>query len=78
MTDEELRTLVRNAIARHLGGSASQPAPPAGAPVPVPPWRSHPSFARYLVPNGTEEDGPCIIEPAVRCNHCGYCQSHGH
>jgi len=23
-------------------------------------------------------DGPCFIEPGVRCNHCGYCQVHGH
>ncbi len=23
-------------------------------------------------------DGLCIIESAVRCEHCGYCRSHGH
>jgi hypothetical protein len=23
-------------------------------------------------------DGACLIEPAVGCNHCGYCQSYGH
>jgi threonine dehydrogenase-like Zn-dependent dehydrogenase len=20
----------------------------------------------------------CLVEPAVGCNHCGYCKSHGH
>ena len=26
----------------------------------------------------TRLDGSCVIEPNVRCNHCGYCLSHGH
>jgi hypothetical protein len=30
---------------------------------------------RYTLP---KSDGPCLIEPAVQCNHCGYCESHGH
>ncbi len=25
-----------------------------------------------------DEDGACLIEPSVRCNHCGYCLSLGH
>ncbi len=77
MTDDELRTIVREAVARHLGGAAG-PAPAATAPVPAPPWRAHPSFGRFLLPRGDDEGGPCLIEPAVHCNHCGYCQSHGH
>ena len=73
MTDDEIRQLVRTAIARHLGGSApvtatSQPAP--AQPVPI-------AFARYAIPRAPD-DTMCIIEPAVRCNHCGYCQCHGH
>lgn len=76
MTDDELRTIVREAVARHLGGAAAAPAAPA--PVPAPPWREHPSFGRFLLPRGDDEGGPCLIEPAVHCNHCGYCQSHGH
>jgi hypothetical protein len=74
MTDEEIRTLVREAIARHLG------AEPLAAPstAPVPPWRAHPSFGRFLVTRGDQEGGPCLIEPAVACTHCGYCQSYGH
>ena len=77
MTDEELRTIVREAIARHLRPGAHEPSAPAAA-APVPLWRSHPSFGKYLVPAGTEQDGPCLIEPTVHCNHCGFCQSHGH
>jgi hypothetical protein len=30
------------------------------------------------VPAGADGDGLCIIEPAVACNHCGYCKSLGH
>ncbi len=33
---------------------------------------------RLPIVRGGDEDGACIIEPAVRCNHCGYCQSLGH
>lgn len=76
MTDEELRALVRDAIGRHLGTASAQPAP--GMPVPAPPWRAHPSFGKFLLPSGSDLDGPCLIEPAVQCNHCGYCLSHGH
>jgi hypothetical protein len=80
MTDDELRALVRDAIARHLGGqSQAQPQAPApGTPMPASPWRAHPSFGKFLVSRGDDEGGPCIIEPSVHCNHCGYCQSHGH
>lgn len=76
MTDDQLRALVRDAVARHLG---LQPAHVAAAAEPVP-LRMHPSHYRYQsLQRGSEgEAGPCIIEPAVTCNHCGYCQSHGH
>jgi hypothetical protein len=75
MTDDEIRDLVRSAIARHLGApSASGPAPgPAPTPVQAVPI----AFARYPLPRAAE-DVMCLIEPAVRCNHCGYCQCHGH
>lgn len=75
MTDDEIRTLVRDAVRRHLGASQME-APSAAAP--TPPWRAHASFGRFLVPSGADQDGPCLIEPGVRCNHCGYCQSYGH
>lgn len=83
MTDEEIRALVRDAITRHLGptghvaGSAGE-SPAPGQPAPPPLWRAHPTFGRFLVTSGAEEGGPCLIEPNVRCNHCGYCQSYGH
>jgi hypothetical protein len=78
MTDDQLRALVRDAVARHLGLTPSGEA--AHAPAAVPP-RMHPSHYRYVaLQRGSEGEaaGPCIIEPAVTCNHCGYCQSHGH
>ena len=73
MTDEELRALVRESIARHLGTPA-----PTAATVPTPAWRAHASFGKFLLPRGDDEGGPCLIEPTVQCNHCGFCQSYGH
>ena len=74
MTEEELRGLVRGAVERHLAAAGPVPGVMPGPPAPP---LSHPSFARYAIPAGRDADGPCLIEPAVRCNHCGYCQSHG-
>lgn len=72
MTEDELRALVREAIARHLSGSRPQPGVSSG------PVGLHPSHAKLGVPAGSDIEGPCLIEPTVRCNHCGYCQSLGH
>lgn len=72
MDEQELRSIVREAIARHTGVTA------ADAPVPWHKTRQHASHALFAVPAGGDVDGPCIIEPAVRCNHCGYCKSYGH
>ena len=75
MTDDELRALVRAAIAQHTGAA---PALPAQAPAAAA-GRLHPSHGRFtLIPAGADADGPCLIEPAVLCHHCGYCQSYGH
>jgi hypothetical protein len=39
----------------------------------------HPSHILLTVLPGSEvDDGTCVIEPRVRCNHCGFCQSYGH
>lgn len=82
MTDQELRALVRAAVARHLAQGdagapgAQEPARPSGA-APVPLWRAHPSFGRFLLVR-PEGETACLIEPDVTCNHCGYCQSYGH
>jgi hypothetical protein len=77
MTDAELRALVRDAVARHLGRSAE----PAAPPMPLPPraapaHAAHPSHAMYLTLINAGD--ACIIEPDVECTHCGYCKTHGH
>ncbi len=73
MTDDEIRSLVRMAIQKHLGAPAVS-APSVQPPAPPP---LHPSFGRYLLIRAAD-DTTCIVEPGVTCNHCGYCQCHGH
>ncbi len=74
MNEQELRELVRTAIARQAGVSADQlPQSPVAAVV-----RLHASHGMFRLPAGADADGPCLIEPAVECNHCGYCKSYGH
>jgi hypothetical protein len=73
MNEEALRALVREAVTRHLGGQTEPPSAPSTVRLTV---LNHPSHYRFT--NLPESDGPCIIEPSVACNHCGYCQSHGH
>jgi hypothetical protein len=75
ISDQELRTLVRDAIARH-GRAAGASTDPAREPSVF--LRADASHGRFLLASGAGEDGPCLIEPGVRCNHCGYCQSLGH
>jgi hypothetical protein len=70
MDEEALRALVRQTVARHLQGTETPPADPRPMT-----FVGHVSHVRYVLP---ETDGPCLIEPTVHCNHCGYCQSHGH
>jgi hypothetical protein len=72
MTELELRALVRDVIARH-----SRLDLPSGGSDSVQPQR-HASHAMFMLPVGSDSDGPCLIEPAVMCNHCGYCKSYGH
>lgn len=74
MNEQELRELVRTAIARQFGASAGEPAQLPSAAV----WRPHASHGMFGLPAGADTDGPCLIEPAVRCDHCGYCRSYGH
>lgn len=87
MTEQELRALVRQAIAHHAGSkpvlSAFADVGSHGVPTSQswpgePRSRSDPAHAMFVVPTGADADGPCIIEPAVMCNHCGYCRSMGH
>ena len=79
MTEQELRLLVRDAIARHSAGARVRPEDGSGGA--APPFalvRQHPSHGLLPVAAGADTDGPCVIEPGVQCNHCGYCKSYGH
>ena len=81
MTDEELRALVRDAVARHLSGTTGTTGTTgrtgtAGLPIVALAEVGHPSHAVYLSIVNT--GGECVIEPSVPCNHCNYCKSHGH
>jgi len=71
LSEEALRALVRDTIARLESRSGAD----GGAEPALLQIRSDPSHYQYTLP---PSDGPCFIEPGVRCNHCGYCQSHGH
>ena len=73
MHEDELRALVRESVRRHLGGAGHGQAPDPTVVI-----TAHASHGRFAIPAGADSDGPCLIEPAVRCNHCGYCQSYGH
>jgi hypothetical protein len=67
LSDSELRALVRDAIVRH-----GQREAPEGRP------GIHASHSLLPLQRGSDGDGACLIEPDVRCNHCGYCLSYGH
>jgi len=71
ISEQELRAMVRDAIARH-----GHPQPVESAPASS--FRAHSSHQLLTLVTGGDPDGCCLIEPAVRCNHCGYCQSMGH
>jgi hypothetical protein len=77
MNDDELRSLIRAAIQKHMGpepdatGSvASGLSRPVAVPVSI-------SFGQYRLERA-DGDTSCLIEPAVQCNHCGFCKCHGH
>jgi hypothetical protein len=79
MTEQELRELVRRLVHDRLrttphDGFAHHP----DAPAPLIDVRHHPSHATFRVSDGAETGGPCVIEPRVSCDHCGYCKSMGH
>jgi hypothetical protein len=48
------------------------PDPPRAVEVPV-----SISFGQYRLERAAG-DTSCLIEPAVQCNHCGFCKCHGH
>jgi hypothetical protein len=67
MTENEVRALVRQVIASR--GVTPQPDSVRH------PSASHGTLA-MVVP--TVAGTPCVIEPNVGCNQCGYCVSMGH
>jgi hypothetical protein len=93
MHEEELRALIRAAIEQHLGpsamgrvgttgpssalseGRAGSPGRAFAAPAS---WKTHLSHGRFVYLAPTDPDAPCVVEPQVRCHHCGFCQSYGH
>lgn len=76
MNEQDLRVLVREAIQRHLGRPAEGARDSRS---PFAPVAAHPSHIILKVAPGSEiDEGMCVIEPSVRCHHCGFCQSYGH
>lgn len=80
MNDEELRELIRSAIHKHMSASAPElprelrrDAAFGGGPD----TRLSISFGQYQLERA-KDDTSCLIEPAVQCNHCGFCKCHGH
>lgn len=80
MTEDEIRAIVRETLARRLGSPGSDPGHPDPPPADLRSGRpaSHASHLLFPIPGGSALDGPCLIEPVVMCSHCGYCQSYGH
>ncbi len=82
MNDDELRALIRTVIQKHVGGSASACELP-GEPGRDAAFGRPPeavvsiSFGQYQLERASD-DTACLIEPAVQCNHCGFCKCHGH
>jgi hypothetical protein len=71
VNEAELREIVRDAIRRRMGREGD--AAPATLLS-----QEHASHALLPLARGGDGDGACLIEPSVRCTHCGYCLSYGH
>jgi hypothetical protein len=71
MNEQEIRSVIRDVLAARgidaRGGGASAPQN-----------ARHPSMLRMSMVVPTELGSPCVIEPNVGCNQCGYCVSLGH
>jgi hypothetical protein len=72
MNEQDVRAMIRDSIARQLGAREDVRLKADATDV------SHAAFVRLPLLRGGDDDGACLIEPSVRCNHCGYCQSFGH
>ena len=83
MTEHELREMIRASIARHSFSAehaelAEQGHTRSAGAATSAVQAANPSFARLPLLRSGDDAGACLIEPAVRCNHCGYCLSYGH
>ena len=79
MNDDELRLLIRAAIQRHAASAPQAAAEGRVAPelTVVQVSEGGLSFGQYRL-DRAPGDTSCLIEPAVQCNHCGFCKCHGH
>lgn len=75
ISEHDIRAMVREALARHAQPGPARPEEPDPA---VAFARAHVSHLRLQLSRGSDDDGACLIEPVVRCTHCGFCQSFGH
>ncbi len=83
MTEQDLRALIRETVLKalaargHAGASEVRPETVREATFrPALDAQAHPSHDLHVTLVNVGE--ACLIEPAVACNHCGYCKSHGH
>jgi hypothetical protein len=80
MNDDELRALIRAAIQRHIATDAPQAAAEGRVATKLAAIQASEvgiSFGQYTLERAPG-DTSCLIEPAVQCNHCGFCKCHGH
>ena len=75
MNEDELRALIRQAVEKHLGSGPSALAPALPAELGRDDQPMSIAFGQYRL---IAADSACLIEPAVTCNHCGFCKCHGH
>ena len=77
ISDHDLRALVRDVVARRVAPGPIQ-VDAQTVPTEVQPTELHVSQRRLTRLTSADPDGLCLIEPSVRCSHCGYCLSFGH
>ncbi len=82
MDEQAVRSLIRDAIARHMGQAAPHATHATHAtltqPRPTRPNPAQPDSSHVLYAGLVNLSDACVIEPTVPCDHCGYCKSHGH
>lgn len=84
MNEQDVRALVREAIERHLGRpersayAEHYDRAPIARRAGLQAGHHASQILLKVLPGSDVDDGMCVIEPRVRCNHCGFCQSYGH